>query len=552
LKARPRSAHSAFRFATRLVGLFEDEEWMEKALDQLRLRLERLGRICWENRNLSSKVLTAALDEATAEELGNPFQPIASLQMESILLKPAEEKNVITLAGQMVLPELPAEKRWESTAAGSAGQPPTSRSAGVPPASETQNDAAREHPNPEKTEKDPARPSRKARQAHRPQPASWPEDFDDFHQMVRQCLGAKEDLAPLVERIARLLWKRHRVAEFEYQRVMNDLTPTLEHSRPGLSAMDVVETALSELAGKEWQENQARARKLAVELIDALGELLEQQYAHGPAGGNNNAAGGATPGGNPTPESTPAPESTPPPPGTPAPETAPLPEMGNTSGPEPTRQPERKPVSENTPTSTTAPENACHHPLAGEATENKALVEMAPESACPRPLGGEGGASRRVRGSSDGLVQTGLPHDFLIPGFPFAASSVLQPQNSSHLSALGVTPAQVHKSLCENCLVKFGAALPPDLRKAYGFPGKAFILRIPFPHRPERLSLSTSQSGRATGFKCSPRSLRTPVSGPRTLPNWRNEAVNLLKINYIIRLNLRKAVNLLKIFGLIT
>jgi hypothetical protein len=50
-----------------------------------------------------------------------------------------------------------------------------------------------------------------------------------------------------------------------------------------------------------------------------LGELLEQQYAPRPAGGNNNTAGGATPGGDPTLESTPAPESTPTPPGTPGP-----------------------------------------------------------------------------------------------------------------------------------------------------------------------------------------------------------------------------------------
>jgi hypothetical protein len=156
LKARPRSARSAFRFATRLVGLFEDEEWMEKALDQLGLRLQRLGRIFWENRNISNKVLTGALDEVTAEELGNPFQPIASMGMESILLKPAEEKNVITLAGQIVLPELPAEKRWESTATGSAGQPPTGRGAGVSPASQTQDAPAPQGPEQQQNQNGPA------------------------------------------------------------------------------------------------------------------------------------------------------------------------------------------------------------------------------------------------------------------------------------------------------------------------------------------------------------------------------------------------------------
>jgi hypothetical protein len=180
----------------------------------------------------------------------------------------------------------------------------------------------------------------------------WPESFEDFHQMVRQCLGAQEDLAPLVERIARLLWKRHRVAELEYQRVMYDLTPALEHTTPGLSAMEVVKTILSALAGRDWGESQATAQQLEGELIDALGELLEQQYAPRPAGGNN-AVGGATPGSDPTPESTPAPESTPPPPSTPAPESTPQPAPENTSEVEPTLPPESKAVPQNTPTLST-------------------------------------------------------------------------------------------------------------------------------------------------------------------------------------------------------
>jgi hypothetical protein len=342
LRTTPRDARSALRLAKRLVGLFQGEAWIEGALDQLELRLKRLARMFYEMRNAPTIFLYHALDQATPQELGNPFQAMQSVRMEEILLKPAGERDVTTLAGRIVLPELPAEKRWESTG-----------SMGVPPASENPNDAAREHTNQEKTENGSVLPSRRPRRPHpATRTAPWPESFEDFHQMVRQCLGAQEDLAPLVERMARLLWKLHRVAEFEYQRVLYGLTPALEHSRPGLSAMEVVETALTELAGPGWRENQATAQQLAVELIDALGELLEQQYAPKPAGGNN-AADGATPGSGPTPESTPAPESTPTPPSTPAPESTPQPAPENTSVPEPMPQPESKAVPENTPTLST-------------------------------------------------------------------------------------------------------------------------------------------------------------------------------------------------------
>jgi hypothetical protein len=188
LRTTPHDARSALRLTKRLVGLFQGEAWIEGAFDQLELRLKRLARMFYEIRNAPTATLYRALDEATAQELGNPFQAMESVQMESILLKPADEKKVITLAaGQIVLSELPAENRWESTG-----------SAGVPSASETQNDAAPEPTNPEKTENDSVLPSRQPRRPHpATRPAPWPESFEDFHQMVRQCLGAQEDLAPL-------------------------------------------------------------------------------------------------------------------------------------------------------------------------------------------------------------------------------------------------------------------------------------------------------------------------------------------------------------------
>ena len=55
---------------------------------------------------------------------------------------------------------------------------------------------------------------------------------------------------------------------------------------------------------------------------------------------------------------------------------------------------------------------------------------------------------------------------------------------------------------CENSPFGFNAALPPDLRKAYGFPAgcKPSSLKFFFLIDPERLSLSASRSGRASSF----------------------------------------------------
>jgi hypothetical protein len=263
--------------------------------------------------------------------------------------------------------------------------------------------------------------------------------------MVRQCLGAQEDLAPLVERIARLLWKRHRVAEFEYQRVMNDLTPTLEHSRPGLSAMDVVETALSELACKEWQECQATAKKMAVELIDALGELLEQQYAPRPAGGNNNAAGGATPGGDPTPESTPPPESTPTPPGTPAPESTFSIQLLNPGQCHSGRPQRAKHLCLGRRKQNLVRSLKLFRTCHSERSEESAFGISGFNVPATKKDGGRGTPRRR-------RVQVTM--------------SCLS--NSFHPSALGVPPGQGHKSLCENSrgLSFRGAAGDEESRKS--------------------------------------------------------------------------------------
>jgi hypothetical protein len=53
--AAPSDARSATRLGSRLAGLFRDEAWLEKAFDQLELRLKRLGRMFWEIRNVPSR-----------------------------------------------------------------------------------------------------------------------------------------------------------------------------------------------------------------------------------------------------------------------------------------------------------------------------------------------------------------------------------------------------------------------------------------------------------------------------------------------------------------
>jgi hypothetical protein len=71
-------------------------------------------------------------------------------------------------------------------------------------------------------------------------------------------------------------------------------------------------------------------------------------------------------------------------------------------------------------------------------------------------------------------------------------------------------------------------------RKALGFPQV---------RRQSRTELNQASHK----FISSPQgTVRTPVSGHATSPNWRNEAVNLLKTKDSIRMNPRKAVNMLK------
>jgi hypothetical protein len=271
--AAPRDARSATRLGCRLVGMFRDEAWMEEALERLELRLRRVGRMFWETRNTPSHGLRQALEETSVEELSNPFRPVKSMRMQLVLAKPAKELQVTMGTGQIVVPGLAGEQRLPDRSAEVA--PPLDRNAGVSPASDHNADVS---PPPDRNAGvSPALDSH-ARVWPALKADSWPNHFNDYHQLVAQSLSAPEELVPLVERIARLSWERRQAAALEQTRLAIGLTRTLGDCFTHMSALDLVDLVLDQLAGEEWREGQAKAKKVEEELVEAFGEYLERRF----------------------------------------------------------------------------------------------------------------------------------------------------------------------------------------------------------------------------------------------------------------------------------
>jgi hypothetical protein len=276
--AAPRDARSATRLGCRLVGMFRDEAWMEEALERLELRLRRVGRMFWETRNTPSHGLRQALEETSVEELSNPFRPVKSMRMQLVLAKPAKELQVTMGTGQIAVPGLAGEQRLPDRSAEVA--PPLDRSADVSLAPDRNAGVA---PSPDRNAGVAPASESHARVSPALKADSWPNHFNDYHQLVAQSLSAPEELAPLVERIARLSWERHQVVVLEWMRMATKLTRTLGDCFTHMPALDLVELVLDQLAGEEWREGQAKARKVEEELVEAFGEYLDRRYSTPPA-----------------------------------------------------------------------------------------------------------------------------------------------------------------------------------------------------------------------------------------------------------------------------
>jgi hypothetical protein len=218
--------------------------------------------------------------------------------MQLVLAKPARELQVTMGTGQIVVPGLAGEKRLPDRSAEVA--PPLDRSAdvslapdrnaGVAPSPDRNADVspppdrnADVSPSPDRSAGVSPASESHARVAPTLKADSWPNHFNDYHQLVAQSLSAPEELAPLVERMARLSWERHQVAVLEWMRMATKLTRTLGDCFTHMPALDLVELVLDQLAGEEWREGQAKARKVEEELVEAFGEYLDRRYSTPPA-----------------------------------------------------------------------------------------------------------------------------------------------------------------------------------------------------------------------------------------------------------------------------
>jgi hypothetical protein len=265
----PQDARSAAQLGCRLVGVFRDEAWMEQALDRLTLRLRSLARLFAEVRNGPTRELLDAVKETSAEALGNPFRPLDSPRMAAVLAEPAEEMQAGQHEPQTVLSRSPAEKRERAENLQSA-KPDQTPGSGNPSDSET------EMPN--------TKSERHARRRRSPAAHEWPATFQDYHALVERSLGAGEELAPLIERIARLSWQRHEILEHLCSRAFAAIEQSLNQCSPNMPPHLVVWKVLEPLRGADWRGAQNQARQLEKELVEALGDYLQRRYGVQPAG----------------------------------------------------------------------------------------------------------------------------------------------------------------------------------------------------------------------------------------------------------------------------
>jgi hypothetical protein len=268
----PQDARSVAQLGCRLIALFRDEAWIEQGLDRLALRLRRLGRLFFEMQNLPQPRLQEALAETSADALGNPFRPIDSPRMAALLAEPAMETKAGPDEARIVLPELPAEQPYEETAensqaarrqqhSGNDGQKASDSQAGMRG----------------------AKPKAHAHGRRRPTAEEWPGNFADYQALVEQSLGAGEEFAPLVGRIARLTWERHAYLAHECVRAHTLMEERVEQCYPHMPVYEMVEFVLEALTGKDLRQTQSQARKLEVELAEAFGEYLERRYGVRPS-----------------------------------------------------------------------------------------------------------------------------------------------------------------------------------------------------------------------------------------------------------------------------
>jgi hypothetical protein len=279
----PQDARSAAQLAYRLVGLFRDEAWVEPALDRLALRLRRLGKLFWEMQNIPQPHLQEALAETSAEALGNPFRPMDSPRMAALLAEPAPQMRVGPDNRFIVLPEIPAEQPLDEPRENL--QSARQRDSGNDRTSASDSEAA--------TRNVQAQTHTRTRRGAAAE--EWPATFEDYQALVQRSLGAGEELAPLVEQIARLSWDRHAVLEFARVCAFTAMEERVEQCCPQVPAYDVVDFVLAALRGEDFRKAQSQARQLEKELAEDLGDYLERRYGAQSAGDHEPGRGDPDP-----------------------------------------------------------------------------------------------------------------------------------------------------------------------------------------------------------------------------------------------------------------
>ncbi len=297
-RERPVDAVSAAWMGWRLLGAVRGRPWLAEAFARLELRLTRLARLWGDVFMMADFNLREEVDQTPAEALGNPFQPMPPGAIAERLRKPLPELPF----GEITLPGLPAEPPLREVGATRRGAP-TAPHESSPGSAELSSHSAAFGPWIEKAAdlKNKSALLRSAGAAQRATPA-WPITFRPYRRLVKRALAAPRELAPLVERIARLSWDHWRVIERESRRAQKALQLALDRCPCGMHATTLLEETLDALTGEESAPAALEAARLEEELARVFRKYLDRRYGAHPAfeavgppeddGGPSNGGGG--------------------------------------------------------------------------------------------------------------------------------------------------------------------------------------------------------------------------------------------------------------------
>ncbi|MGH9376726.1 MAG: hypothetical protein ACRD1J_11295, partial [Terriglobia bacterium] len=236
---RPANPLAGAQRASRLLGVFARQLWVDEAIERAALRLRRLARMFSDLRHFGTPSLLDALGEARAQGLGNPFRPAPPAIAERLSHPEKAVGDLPALPAEPPLPE-PAHRAPSASTGGGALPPKPQKDADCP---------------------------------------DFPTDYKTYLQMIRQACGEPGELQPLVDEMARLSWRRHQAACRALELACVALEQALASSRRRTNAAEFVDVLTDALAGGPVRRANTQAARLEQELAQAVRRYQEKALA---------------------------------------------------------------------------------------------------------------------------------------------------------------------------------------------------------------------------------------------------------------------------------